>query len=204
VGCLLGPKTTPTASKKFKKKHLDGDPKDPYTLMEDGKPMGAEVGKVPSHLKGLDDLPTNHDKYVKDGWPDLNAEYRKGQFAEDFRNFTDANPDTLKPGTKIYRIIDDQSGEFTQGISGSYWTTEMPKNKTAWRKDYAVKDSWNDNGYVIEEKVGPEGLKVWRGGTAAQEYKKSDFFLRGGQEQIFAQRGAVGNPQPKLTSWPDL
>jgi hypothetical protein len=147
--------------------------------MEDGKPMGADVGKVPSNLQGLKKLPKNHDKYVKDGWPSLDVEYTPGRHTRDFRNFTDAKPDTLDPGTKIYRIIDDQSGEFTQGVSGSYWATEMPKNKTAWRKDYAVKDSWNDNGYVIEETVGPEDLKVWRGGTAAQEYKKSDFFLKG-------------------------
>jgi hypothetical protein len=172
--------------------------------MPDGKPMGSEVGKVPSHLKGLDGLPTNHDKYVKDGWPSLNAEYRKGRFAKDFRNFTDAKPETLKPGTKIYRIIDDGSSEFEKGVSGSYWTTEMPKNKTAWRKNYAVKDSWNDNGYYVEETVGAKGLKVWIGGTAAQEYKKSFFFLRGGQQQIFFQRGAFGNPEPKLTNWPDL
>jgi hypothetical protein len=202
---IEGPKTTkPIADKKFKRKHLDGDPKDPYTLMPDGKPMGAEVGKVPSHMKGMDDLPANHNEYVKDGWPDLNAEYRKGQFAEDFRNFCDAKPDTLKPGTKIYRIIDDQSGEFMQGVSGSYWATEMPRNKTAWRRDYAVKDSWNDNGYFVEETVGPKGLKAWRGGTAAQRYEDSDFFLSGGNEQIFVQRGAIGNPQPKLTNWSDL
>lgn len=80
----------------------------------------------------------------------------------------------------------------------------MPKNKTAWRKDYTVKDSWNDNGYVIEETVGPEGLKVWRGGTAAQRYEDSNFFLKGGKEQIFVQRGAISVPQPNLTNWPDL
>ncbi|MBT8340047.1 MAG: hypothetical protein HKP58_08270, partial [Desulfatitalea sp.] len=71
-------KKKPVADKKFKKKHLDGDPKDPYTLMPDGKPMGAEVGKVPKHLKGLDDLPTNHENYVKDGWPSLDVEYAPG------------------------------------------------------------------------------------------------------------------------------
>jgi hypothetical protein len=48
----------------------------------------------------------------------------------------------------------------------------MPKNKTQWRKDYAVKDSWNDNGYYIEETVGPDGLKVddnWRPGSILKE-----------------------------------
>ncbi|MBT8338698.1 MAG: hypothetical protein HKP58_14150, partial [Desulfatitalea sp.] len=132
------------------------------------------------------------------------VEYAPGRHTRDFRNFTDAKPDTLKPGTKIYRIIDDQSGEFTKGVSGSYWTTEMPANKTTWRKDYAVKDSWNDNGYFIEETVGPDGLKVWRGGTAGQEYRKSDFFLSGGQEQIFVQRGGIDNFESKPTNWPDL
>jgi hypothetical protein len=52
----------------------------------------------------------------------------------------------------------------------------MHKNKTAWRKDFAVKDSWNDNGYFVEETVGPEGLKVWRGSNCCSRIQKVGFF----------------------------
>lgn len=75
----------------------------------------------------------------------------------------------------------------------------MPQNKTQWRSDYAVKDSWNDNGYYVKEVVGPEGRKVWRGEAAGQEYKDGAFHLPGGKEQIFVDPKDV-TPTPPTVS----
>jgi hypothetical protein len=108
-------------------------------------------------------------------------------------------------------ITDAKVVQLGSGTSG--WSTAPGKIGKPWSPksdvDFAI---FSDEalaqakrqGAGINPKNMQEGLKVWRGETAAQEYKKSDFFLRGGQEQIFAQRGAIGNPQPKLTNWPDL
>ena len=105
------------------------------------------------------------------------------------------------------RLIDEGSSE-SKGISGSYWSYELPKNKAQWRKDYAVKDSWNDNGYYVEHTVGPEGLKVWEGKTAGQKYSQAEgdadkYYLEGGNTQIFVKRGALDDIQVKPTNWPD-
>jgi hypothetical protein len=178
----------------FKRLHTDGPANDPYTLMADGKPMGAEAGKMPARNAGLDDLPPNHDKYVKDGWPDLNNANKKT-----FETFIDAKPVELKPGTKIYRIVDENNID-----SGGFWTYDLPKNKTQWRSGYAVKDSWNDNGYYVEHTVGPDGLKAWSGKSAGQRYRDSKFYLAGGEEQLFITPGSAAASPPKLTNWPEM
>jgi len=50
-----------------------------------------------------------------------------------------------KKKIEICRRVDENANN-----GGAYWAYELPKNKAAWRKDYAVKDSWNDNGYYVE------------------------------------------------------
>jgi hypothetical protein len=133
----------------------------------------------------------------------LNSLNSKGLPRKDYANFKNARPEELKPGTKIYRIVDEKAPD-----AGGYWATELPKNKTEWRRDYAVKDSWNDNGYYVEYVVpeGPngEGLKVWRGEAAGQRYEDGAFYLSGGKEQIFVDPTKVNPSPPKLTEWPEM
>ncbi|NRQ41962.1 hypothetical protein HRH59_05150 [Rheinheimera sp. YQF-2] len=184
--------------KVFKKAHLDGSPSDPYTLMADGLPQGAKEGQMPKHAAGLEEFPEEYIPLLKEGFPDVVSR-------NDFRNFSDIEPKVLPPGSKIYRLVDEGCSE-AKGESGCYWATELPKGKAAWRGDYAVKDSWNDNGYYVEHTVGDEGLKVWQGKTAGQGYRKhkgKTFYLEGGETQLYVGYNEVPNLKPKLTNWAD-
>lgn len=193
------PSDTPS---QFKRKHSNGSSQDPYTLQADGKPLGACEGVMPKECSGLKLLPENHDLLVEEGYPNLNFERAPGRFNKDYANFSDARTDVLPPGTKLYRILDEQANP-----AGAYWAAELPPNKAAWRGDYAVKDSWNDNGYYTEYTVPPgDGLKVWRGTTAGQEYREhngKEFYLKGGNEQIFVAPNTVSPIPKKLTPWAD-
>lgn len=154
---------------------------DVYVVDKEGVPIGARPGRAP---RGLPDVALK-----KDGWPDLPAEHAA--------NFTSAEPVTLKPGTKIYRIIDDEANP-----AGSYWSEKLPASRAEWRGDYAVKPGWNTNGKYVEYTVpdGP-GLNVWRGATAAQDLEGSAFHLPGGGQQIYMPRGTVTPGAPKPTGW---
>lgn len=184
--------------KVFKQKHLDGHEQDPYTLREDGLPQGAKEGFMPTHAEGLKELPEQYSSLLSEGYPDVVSR-------KDFKNFSDIEPVVLPPGTKIYRIVDEGCSE-AKGESGCYWAFELADNKTAWRSDFAVKDSWNDNGYYVEHTVGEDGLKVWQGKTAGQQYEEhndNDFYLEGGETQLYVSYNEVPNLQPKLTNWAD-
>jgi len=103
--------TKPKAGNRIHKRmHKDGNESDPYTLMADGKPMGASKGEMPSSMKGMKKKPANHDTFVKQGWPDLNAPGRNGIGKQDFANFTDAKPVEYPPGKKLYRVVDEKAG----------------------------------------------------------------------------------------------
>lgn len=194
-----GPKAGYTIHKRL---HEDGETIDPYTLQADGKPMGADAGKMPDELKGMRKLPENHDALVQEGWPDLNAPDRFGEGKQDYANFTDAKPVEIKEGETIYRLVDELNFD-----GGGYWARELPPNKTQWRKGYAVKDSWNDNGYYIEHTVQKgESIKAWEGGAAGQRYEKhegKDFYLSGGDSQLFVTPGEIDTAPAKLTNWPE-
>ena len=186
----------------FKRLHPHGDPQDPYTLMPDGKPLGATPGAMPTNRDGLKNLPPGHADYVRCGWPDLNTLDSRGKPRKDFRNFKTLHPEILPPGTRLYRIVDENNPD-----AGAYWATELPANKTAWRRDYAVKDSWNDNGYYVEYYVGPDGLKVWRGEASGQAYRihgGKEFYLNGGKEQLFITPGATTPTAARLTHWREV
>jgi len=168
---------------------------DPYTLLADGKPMGAKEGVMPTKAQGLEKLDPEHQRLIDEqGYPDVFID-------KDYRNFSNINPTELKEGDKIYRIIDEKASP-----SGSYWATELPANKTAWRDGYAVKDGWNDNGYYVEHTVGKNGLKAWKGTTAGQKYdvvNDKRFYLEGGQQQLFIERNAISGLEPQITNWSD-
>ena len=106
-----------------------------------------------------------------------------GKLVTEYQNFIDAEPVNIPAGTKIYRIVDEAAEN-----DGGWWAYELPKNKTEWRRNYAVKDSWNDNGYYVEYTVPEGGLKAWSGKAAGQQYREfegKEFYLPGGKEQIY-------------------
>lgn len=85
---------------------------------------------------------------------------------------------------KLYRIV-DPSNE----AAGVFWVTEEEfrtlKNRDEWRRKFAVKPEWNQNGWVVEYEVkAGETLPVWRGPAASQRLEGTDYILEGGGEQI--------------------
>lgn len=77
-------------------------------------------------------------------------------------------PDTISEGTPIYRVI-----ERPDDVAGGFWTLKKPANGRAWREDYAVLESWNQDGLYVEFTVprpppGVEGLRAWKGKVASQ------------------------------------
>lgn len=93
-------------------------------------------------------------------------------------------PDKIIGPQKLYRIIDPSN----EG-AGIFWITEAEfkatKNREEWRRRYAVKPEWNQNGWVVEYEVLPgESLAVWRGPAASQKLDGTNYFLEGGGEQI--------------------
>lgn len=194
------------SKKVFKQHHQDGSQAgmwpDSYTLMSDGKPMGAEEGPMPEEFQGLDEPPEDMDQRIAEGYPDIAT-------GKDYENLTDIEPIEFTEDTKLYRVIDEGTQEITKNSSGLYWSFSLPESKTEWRRNYAVKDSWNDNGHYIEH-VFPMGTKVWIGGGAGQQYKKHNgksFYLKGGKEhkQIIVEKSALTGEQikPKRTNWSD-
>ncbi|MFT3721559.1 hypothetical protein [Pseudorhodoferax sp.] len=113
-----------------------------------------------------------------------------------FSTFHDIRPDTLPPGTKIYRVLDPGSND-----NSICWMTAQEfkelRSKADWRRQFAVWGNWNSNGEFVTYTVpaGP-GLPVWRGKTASQQLRDStgrtvqadkngnSFWLEGGGEQL--------------------
>ncbi len=92
--------------------------------------------------------------------------------------------DTIRGPAKLYRIIDP-----TNEGAGMYWITEAEykalRNRDEWRRRFAVKPNWNQNGWVVEYSLeAGEELRVWRGPAASQELAGTDYYLEGGGEQI--------------------
>ena len=86
--------------------------------------------------------------------------------------------------TKLYRVIDPSN----EG-GGIFWMTEAEfkaiKDRDEWRRKFAVKPEWNQNGWVVEYEVrAGEQLPVWRGPAASQELNGTKYYLEGGGEQI--------------------
>ena len=113
-----------------------------------------------------------------------------------FNTFSDIQPDTLPPGTVIYRVLDPSSND-----NNICWMTAQEfrqlRSKAEWRRRFAVWGSWNSNGEFVTYTVPPgPGLPVWRGKTASQQLrntagqivqadnKGNSFWLEGGAEQL--------------------
>jgi len=146
-----------------------------------GVPIGARRGVAKPGLPAK--------ALSKEGWPDLPADQAP--------NFNSAEAVALKPGTKIYRVIDDSSNP-----AGGYWTEKLPASRAEWRSDLAVRSDFNANGKYVEYTVpdGP-GLNVWRGETAAQPLPGSNFYYPGGGQQLWMPPNTVTPGVPKPTGW---
>ena len=99
------------------------------------------------------------------------------------RTFLSANPATLQPGTKLYRIVDNSP---ESDVNGGYWSTEMPSSRTAWREEYAVEHNWNDGTHYVEYTVPSGGLNAWVGPASSQMSPSTPgYILPGGGIQVF-------------------
>jgi len=94
------------------------------------------------------------------------------------------HPDTIAGPATLYRIIDPSN----EG-AGIFWVSEAEfraiKNREEWRRKFAVKPEWNQNGWFVEYEIrAGENLPVWRGPAASQELDGTNYYLKGGGEQI--------------------
>ena len=101
-------------------------------------------------------------------------------------------PIELSAGTAVYRFIgqSDDVGRFAESLIGSWWTLEVPRSEAEWHSSYAVKGEWNMDGGYVEVKL-EHPVKVWIGGTAAQEGGKSGYILKGGAKQVWVRKGRI-------------
>jgi hypothetical protein len=124
-------------------------------------------------------------------------------------------PHTVKPGTTIYRVIED-----VKDRAGGFWTLEKPANGVVWRDEWAVLESWNKDGLYVEFKVPPappgkDGLKAWKGTVSSQverDAAKATYgqVLKGGETQLVIDlydpinkwaQDALAKCMPKATGW---
>ncbi|MCY0095182.1 hypothetical protein [Hoeflea ulvae] len=127
----------------------------------------------------------------KPGWPTLRGQER-GTFK------SDPEAVTLKPGTKLYRVVDAESNP-----DGAFWSLEPPPRSEAdWRSGSAVLNDWNGDGAYVEHTVGKEGLNGWMGPARAQRSSDGVSALKGGADQFVIPPGTLKAPlTPKPTPW---
>ena len=102
---------------------------------------------------------------------------------------------------KLYRIVDPSN----EG-AGIFWISEADfkatKSLAEWRRRFAVKPEWNQNGWFVEYEVqAGETLAVWRGLAASQELGGTNYYLEGGAEQILflpGKRDDMHNIMPRV------
>jgi len=102
-------------------------------------------------------------------------------------------PKVLPPGTKIYRVVGPDNR-----VNGRWWFYELPESKLLWRTKAAVKNVWNENGEYVVHTVGEDGLAVWDGAAASQDFKYEgypDWFLQGGGKQIYVPQAKFEIPK---------
>ncbi len=194
------PKPEPVPPKPAKVPTMAGNPLGvPEGMRPEGLPPAAgEKTNLHPQTKGQPGTPADEAKDVKDsrlpkktltkeGWPDLPEKQAP--------NFVYADPVTLNPGDKVYRVIDNPSN-----AGGGYWSRELPANMAEWRSDYAVQPSWNDNGLYTEYTV-PDGssLNVWEGPASSQDDLPGG--LSTGKNQIWMPPGTLSPTDVKPTGW---
>jgi hypothetical protein len=121
------------------------------------------------------------------GWPDLGTGnfVKKGDYWAIAAFNGPMRAVTLPPGTKIYRTLN--KGSRSEGL---WWLYHLPDDGVAWRKEFAVLDSFGTGAPdFVEMTVGPAGLHVWEGKVANQLEKNvsaatSGQYLVGGETQL--------------------
>jgi hypothetical protein len=120
------------------------------------------------------------------GWTSTVPDPKRGKHPLDnaHETFHTMQPQTLPPGTVLYRIVDPTSKD-----NSICWMTKAEfdklKTKEDWRRRFAVWAHWNSNGEFVTYIVPPgPGLNVWEGVTASQRLKQTDYVLEGGARQI--------------------
>ena len=158
-----------------------------------GQKEPGAVPMTPELLKEIEDadIAGLGKGLAKEGWPPLRP--------KELATFLgDALPVELKPGTKLYRIIDEASNP-----NGAFWSLEPPPVEEAvWRAGAAVLNDWNGDGQYVEHVVGPEGLKGWQGPARAQLSSDKVSALPGGADQFVIPPNSLPPlPKPKPTPW---
>ncbi len=123
---------------------------------------------------------------------------------EKIQDFSSIEKVHYPAGTKLYRIIDP-----TNAGGGPWWMTETEFNrlksaadpKSDWRRFFAVKPNWNQDGQYVEYTVPEGGLAAFKGTVATQKIEGTDYMLEGGREQIFftPQRDSMSEALPRRT-----
>jgi hypothetical protein len=177
--------------------------------IKEAKPKWLKVRKGPLHreLRRPPTVPHTHSDIS-----DMAPKPLRGAYS----TFADIRPDTIAPGTTLYRVLDPASND-----NSICWMTKAEfdqlLSKAEWRERFAVWRNWNHNGEFVTYTVPPgPGLPVWRGTTASQELKdglgnavKADkagnsYWLDGGAEQLVIdpkhlEQGGLGKRQ--FTGW---
>jgi hypothetical protein len=139
-------------------------------------------------------------------WTSTRPDPKRGQHLLDdaHKTFHTIEAKTISPGTSIYRILDPRSTD-----NNICWMSKSEfdnlKNKSDWRRRFAVWVNWNGNGEYVVYVVPPgEGLHVWEGITASQQMKKTKYVLEGGARQIVVNPADLAKSsvsERRLTNW---
>ncbi|KRF02121.1 hypothetical protein ASG87_11610 [Frateuria sp. Soil773] len=152
-------------------------------LAADAADMAANKPRWVDEAASLRHKPMGDAPFEK-GWPDI-SKTAPTPLGKAYKTFHNAKPVTIKPGEKLYRVVDPSS--FDNSIC---WMREAEfkalKSRDDWRRRFAVWRYWNRNGEYATYVVPPgEGLRVWEGATASQRLEEgSKFVLEGGAPQI--------------------
>ncbi|EJL80738.1 hypothetical protein PMI17_05117, partial [Pantoea sp. GM01] len=149
------------------------------------KPDWVDLGARRKKFEALNKF--QGQKYISQGWPDIAfISGRKSPTNGAFNTFDKSlKPTELRPGTKIYRVVDSSSSD-----NNICWMHEAEFKKlirkSDWRRHFAVWKKWNENGEYVSYTIPPDKpLKVWEGRAATQiNDGATEFSLEGGWNQI--------------------
>lgn len=118
------------------------------------------------------------------GWPNLDPA-DKSPLKNAYATFHNAKARTIPPGETLYRVVDPQSND-----NSICWMRKEEflklKNRSDWRRRFAVWRHWNRNGEYVTYTVPPgPGLRVWEGQAAGQRLPgRPEYVLEGGAYQV--------------------
>lgn len=142
-------------------------------LDEAGRPVGAKLyehGATKMEHPALQEMAWREQRgKVKEGWPNMANEYKPGQFATDYANFSgELRSASVAAGSKttFKRVV---SHDDLRMDGGPYYNRELPADGLDLRSGSAVKESWNHNGEFVELRVPPVGDPIWKDLHALQE-----------------------------------